>query len=104
MADPTCIHCAGTGLVIEHQRLDGHCDHTHDTELACDCDGACQDCAGRGVIPDDDDTPLTCGTCLGSKRATGFVDIDWWLTHDGGHDITGWDEPLGDAMHWTPNE
>lgn len=37
---------------------------------------------------------------------TGYPDLDWWLTHDGGEPIDGptppGDEPSGDAMHWTP--
>jgi len=37
---------------------------------------------------------------------TGYVDLDWWLTHDGGDPIddgpvTLTDEPTGDAMRWT---
>jgi len=39
---------------------------------------------------------------------TGYPDLDWWETHDGGEPIDGptllTDEPTGDAMHWTPRE
>lgn len=72
MADPACVHCAGLGELIENSSRRIGVLGVYPV-IVCDCDGACQDCGGRGYTFarddfDGDGVPIECAPCHGTGR------------------------------------